>query len=97
MSLDLWATDLLSPNTSHFQLQSAFGLYFFHFFILLLCASAYLRSVQLLQWQRLLQCAVCSAVQCSAVLALWLPLRKAATSLAVAKLLDCSGQREGEW
>ena len=85
---------------------------YFHFFILLLCASAYLRSVQLLQWQRLVQCsAVCSAVcrvqcavhsavhsaVCSAVLARWLPLRKAATSLAVAKLLDCSGQREGEW
>ena len=60
---------------------------YFHFFILLLCASAYRRSVQLLQ---------CSAVQC-AVLAEWQPLRKAATSLAVAKLLDCSGQREGEW
>ena len=31
------------------------------FFIPLLCASAYLRSVQLLQWQRLVQC----SVQCS--------------------------------
>ena len=34
-------------------------------------------------------------VQC-AVLAKWLPLQKAATDLAVAKLLDCSGQREGD-
>ena len=31
---------------------------YFLLFTLLLCASAYLRSVQLLQWQRLVQCAV---------------------------------------